>query len=56
MLDSRRSREGKATLAEFQPSFQLLVAETAGGPKSCTTAEISCGGDCQVALSYLFVF
>ena len=23
----------------------VLVAETAGGPKSCTTAEVSCGGD-----------
>ena len=45
-VPDRRSSEREAALADvFQPCSWLLVAEAAGGPKSCTTAEVGCGGN-----------
>jgi len=39
-VPSRWPSEREAALAEFQPCSWLFVAEAAGGPKSCTTAEV----------------
>jgi len=40
-VPSRWCSKGKATLAKFQSCSQLLVVETAGGPKSCKLGEVS---------------
>ena len=45
IVPSGRPSEREAALAEFQPCSWLLVAEAAGRPKSCTTAEVGCGAN-----------
>ena len=46
------------TVEKIQPCSWLLVAETAGEPKSCTTAEVSCGSDTvsQIIINFNVIF